>query len=339
MYNKITLYGKQRCDYLYIQNDEPSGTDFTYIDDEPTSWNESTTLYANFNSKNLNAGNTAVIDCINGYDIYRRKLDEPYAEYVCTVDEFGNNTTNIFVDYGVKNNTDYIYILYPKTTVSYQGHPLSPLVTESVKTDCPYWSLFIVDESEKENVFYLDKMFKFELNLSEGDMSNNAQITVTPNFTKYPTTQFGNANYWSGSLSALCGFISCNDVDYIQTVNMVREIKGITSDTRRKFLKDIDGNLFEVEVSAPITINTENMTLQRLKTVNLSWVEVGDTKGISIINNPNKQMVDWVLTETGIALPYNTYVWGDQYIWNDSYIWTENDSVINTNTNSGREII
>ena len=118
---------------------------------------------------------------------------------------------------------------------------LSPSITETVKTNWKYWSLLIVDETEEENVFYLNKLFKFELNLTVDDMNNNASISVMQNFTKYPTIQYGTANYWSGSLSALCGFISCDDVNYIQTPSMINELKSLTSDTRRKFLKDMDG--------------------------------------------------------------------------------------------------
>ena len=74
-------------------------------------------------------------------------------------------------------------------------------------------------------------------------MSNNAVVSVLQNFTKYPTVQYGTANYWSGGLSALCGYVSCVDGNYIQTPNMIEELKKLTSDTRRKFLKDIDGKI------------------------------------------------------------------------------------------------
>jgi hypothetical protein len=182
-------------------------------------------------------------------------------------------------------------------------------------------------------------MFKFELNLEVDSMTNNAQISISQNFTKYPTVQYGASNYWSGSLSALCGFIASNCTDYVQNVNMIDELKSITSDTRRKFLKDIAGNLWEVNVSAPINITTENISSQDVKTWKFSWVEVGDAKGISIINNPKKKTTDWVLTESGDVVPYFTYQWDEQYRWDDSYFWTaKNDLYNNKNTNLGRDI-
>ena len=341
-YNKITLYGEQICDYIYIQTDALESGAFSFVDDEPSSWGENTTLYANFNNKEsrLAAGDSAVIGAITGYEVYRKKYNEPNAEYIGTIQKTDKNINDIMIDYAVKNGVEYTYYLFPNTEATESGTPLSPLVTKQLAIDVPYWSLFIVDETDEENIFYLDKMFKFELNLQVDDMTNNTQVSISQNFTKYPTIQYGASNYWSGSLSSLCGFIAANDVDYIQTVNMIDELKSIASDTRRKFLKDTSGNLWEVNVSAPINISTANMALQDVKTWKFSWIEVGDTKGVSIINNPTKSTKDWVLTESGEALPYFTYVWDKQYIWDKSYMWTANDNINNTqNNNMGRNII
>lgn len=342
-FNKITLYGKQICNYLHIQADDPGEDAFSYINDEPSEWSDTTSFYANFNNKEsrLSAGNSTIIGSISGYEIYRRKYNESNAEYIGTVrdSDADKNVNDVMIDYAVKNGVEYVYYLFPNSDVTGSGAQLSPVVTKQLSIDVPYWSLLIVDETDEENVFYLDKLFKFELNLQIDDMTNNAQVTISPNFTKYPTLQYGASNYWGGSLSSLCGFIASNCTDYIQSVNMIEELKSISSDTRRKFLKDTAGNLWEVNVSAPISITTENMSLQDVKTWKFSWVEVGDTKGVSIINNPSKKTTDWVLTQSGELVPYFTYQWDDQYRWDDSYYWTaKDDSRSNTNTNLGRNI-
>ena len=339
-YNKITLYGVQSCDYIYIQTDAPEDGEFSYVKDEPSEWSDTTSFYANFSNKEsrLSAGDSKVIGAINGYEVYRQKYNESNAEYVATIQSSEDSVDDVIVDYAVKNGVEYTYYLFPNMATTESGTPLSPFVTKQLAIDVPYWCLFIVDETEEENVFYLDKMFKFELNLQVDDMMNNTQVSISQNFTKYPSVQYGASNYWSGSLSSLCGFISSNGVDYVQSVNMIDELKSIASDTRRKFLKDTAGNLWEVNVAAPINISTENMVLQDVKTWQFSWVEVGDTKGISIINNPKAKTTDWVLTEKGEALPYFTYVWDKQYIWDKSYLWTSNDKINVQASNLGRDI-
>ena len=342
-YNKITLRGKQTCDYLYIQTDAPDFGAFSYVDDEPLEWSNTTSLYANFNDKErrLAAGNSTFVGNISGYEVYRRKYNESNAEYVGTIQNKGDdkNISDLMIDYAVKNGVEYVYYLFPNADTTESGSPLSPIITKQLSIDAPYWSLLIVDETDEDNVFYLDKLFKFEFNLQIDDMTNNAQVAISQNFTKYPTLQYGASNYWSGSLSSLCGFVSANGVDYVQNTNMINELKSISSDTRRKFLKDMSGNMWEVNVSAPINISIDNVALQDIKTWKFSWVEVGDTKGVSIINNPKKKTTDWILTKSGDAVPYFTYQWDEQYRWDDSYYWTSNDdSYSNKNTNLGRKI-
>ena len=327
-YNKITLHGGQICDYLYVQSNEIDVNDFSYVNSEPPDeWKDETLLFANFKDeeRRLSAGNSAIIGNIEGYRIYRKKYDNSQAEYIGTVKKNDNeNNNDIIIDYSVTNRTDYCYYLYPNFDKTYGGAALTPIITQMSALNCNYWSLMIVDETEEENIFYLDKLFKFELNLEVGTMSNNAQITVTQNFTQYPTLQYGASNYWSGTLSSICGFISSNCVDYVQTNQIINELKAISSDPRRKFLKDIEGNLWEVAISAPIDVSTNYIASKSIKSWTFSWVEVGDAKGISIINNPELPVTSWILTETGQAVPYISYVWGEEYIWNNSHLWTSN---------------
>ena len=338
-YNKIMLYGEQVCDYLHIQNTPIDSNLFKSIDSEPTAWEDSTLLSAKFNNKSLVAGDSSLTDRIDGYEVRRQKGANPYTEYIGTIKGSEDGAKKYMIDYLAANNTDYTYFLYPSSIRPTSGVILSPFISDEVKTDWGYWSLLIVDESEEENVFYLSKMFKFELNLETGDMNNNAVVTVTQNFTKYPTIQYGMSNYWSGDLTSLCGFIACNDCEYVQTPNMIEELKSLTSDTRRKFLKDMDGNVWEIKITAPVSISTNDQTLQRIKTAKISWTEVGSVSGISVIDNPNIPSTNWLLTETGEAIPYTSYVWDEQYRWDNSYRWTANETNLNTDvSNMGRDL-
>ena len=340
-YSKITLGGNQVCDYLYVSTSQIDHSQFQYVDEEPFDWDSNTLLMARFNKNDMSAGNSSLTNNIVGYEIRRKSGDNLYTEYVGTVKESSDmlNPKKYIIDYMVKNNTDYTYYLYPAATHSDNGILLSPSVTSEVKTDWGYWSLLVVDESEEENVFYLNKMFKFELNVTTESLSNNAVVSVLQNFTKYPTIQYGTANYWSGGLSALCGFVSCADSSYVQTPDMIEELKRLTSDTRRKFLKDIDGNIWEVKITNPISITEEYSAIQSVKSAKISWTEVGEISGISIINNPDAATTSWILTETGEVMPYMDYIWDDDAYWKNSYRWTAKEDMLNTmESNLGRKI-
>ena len=339
-YNKVILYGNQTCDYLYAKKTPVDTEHFGYVNSEPTQWDTDTLLFAGFND-NLVAGDSSLTDNIVGYEIRRKCGANPYTEYVGTIKSTPDElkAKKYIIDYMVKNNSNYTYYLFPATTISGSGIVLSPTITEEVKTDWGYWSLLVVDETDEENVFYLNKIFKFELNLQTGERNNNAVVSVIQNFTKYPTIQYGVSNYWSSDLTALCGFMSCNDTDYIQTPNMIEELKALTSDTRRKFLKDIDGNIWEVKITSPITISTDDTLPQRIKSAKVSWTEVGDASGISIINNPDTPSTSWILTETGEAVPYIDYIWDEHYRWDNSYRWTSRQDILSPDSlNSGRKI-
>ena len=340
-YSKIILGGNQVCDYLYVTKSPDEQAQCRYIDVEPDNWETNTLMLAKFNEDDMAAGNSSLVNNIDGYEIRRKSGDDLYTEYVGTVEQptDGSEPKNYIIDYMVKNNTDYTYYLYPATTHSENGILLSPSITNEVRTDWGYWSLLVVDESDEENVFYLNKMFKFELNIATDSMSNNAEVTVLQNFTKYPTVQYGTANYWSGGLSALCGYVSCADGNYVQNPNMIDELKSLTSDTRRKFLKDIDGNIWEVKITSSISITAENNALQSVSSVKVSWTEVGEISGISIINNPNAATTSWILTETGEVVPYMDYVWDDEAYWKNSYRWTAKEDILQTDeSNLGRKI-
>ena len=341
-YNKITLGSNQVCDYLYMSKAQIDQSQFRYIDVEPSKWESDTLMLAKFNKGDMSAGNSSLTENIEGYEIRRKSNDNLYTEYVGTVKENTEDkskTKRYIIDYAVKNNTDYSYYLYPATKYSTNGILLSPSITSEVKTDWGYWSLLVVDESDEDNVFYLNKMFKFELNVATDPINNNAVISVLQNFTKYPTIQYGTANYWSGGLSALCGYVSCVDGGYIQTPNMIEELKKLTSDTRRKFLKDVEGNIWEVKITAPISITEEYSAIQSVKSVKISWTEVGEVSGISIINNPDAPTTSWVLTETGEVVPYIDYVWDDDSYWSNSYRWTAKEDILQTEeSNLGRKI-
>lgn len=339
-YNKITLYGNQTADYFYVKNGTLDPSLFSYVNSEPSDWGDNTLLFARFDNS-LSAGDSSLTESIVGYEIRRKRGADAHTEYVGTIcsSEDSKDVTKFMIDYMVTNNTDYTYYLYPAASIDKNGIVLPPSITNEIKPDWDYWSLMIVEETGEENVFYLDKLFKFELNVEPEEMNNNAVVSVIQNFTKFPTIQYGMSNYWSGSLSSLCGFISCSNGEYVQTPNMINELKQLTSDTRRKFLKDCDGNVWEVKITAPIKISNDYKTIQSVKSVQISWAEVGSTEGISIINNPSKPVTNWLLTETGEAVPYKEYIWDEHYRWNNSYIWTSKDDTLSVEeANMGRDL-
>jgi hypothetical protein len=119
---------------------------------------------------------------------------------------------------------------------------------------------------------------------------------------------------------------------------MIKELKSLNSESRKMFLKNCDGDIWEVKLNAPLNITTDN-SFPQLKTVKLSWVEVGEVSNISIINNPNMEISSWILTEDGQVVEYKEYIWDEHYRWDNSYIWTSHEDILENKTlNLGRRL-
>ena len=102
---------------------------------------------------------------------------------------------------------------------------------------------------------------------------------------------------------------------------MIDRLTSLNTDPRRKFLKDKKGHVWEVELTAPSTLEyMENLTTQPV-TGSISWREVASTEDISIYNGNAREL--WLLTTTG-SPEYNVkYIWVDSEYWTPSKYWTE----------------
>lgn len=327
--------GRVVYDYVYLASQAISDdSELKSVGSEPSGWDNNTLMYSKFNG-DLAAGNSEMVDAITEYEVRRGHGLDGGTKYIGKI----VRNTKFIIDYLSANNTKYTYYLYPGSRKGQQDIFLDPLVSKEVKPEWEYWSLIVADETEDENVLYMSKVFKFGLNIQDTSMNNNAQVTVSPNFTRYPTVQIAPSNYWSGTLSSLIGYINCGTGDYTQTPNMVDELKELTTDTRRKFLKDIEGHVWEVKITAPIDVTNEETASGNIKTVTVGWTEIGVINDISVINNPDTPTTEWVLTETGEYVPYVSYIWDDDAIWNDEHYWTGRDDILETQaSNMGREI-
>jgi hypothetical protein len=181
------------------------------------------------------------------------------------------------------------------------------------------------DNEYNENVLLVDKVFFFEMNVETGTMKNNTDFSVVKNFTPYPHIQRSPSNYWSGQLKGLLGRLAIDDCTFKQTPTMLQEIKELTQNTSRKFLKDRDGNFWEVELSSDVTIDNNDKLDVQLKTKSFNWVEVGDASDIALVSvGPGHE--DWLLTELGQEqIDISKYTWDDSAIWDDSDFWTESE--------------
>lgn len=272
--------------------------------------------HKNFEKKPFIAGDPALSGDISSVTIKRKDVESNSMITVGTIEN--NNDDYCIVDYGTRANRIYEYYIYPNIEANFT----SPVKTYQFTTDWDGWTLFTVDGTDNPKEFLIDQIFMFNLNITSGTMSNNNDATVVKNFTPYPRIQKTPYCYWSGELSGLLGYIAPNLVTYIQTPEQLEEFKHLSLNGKRKFLKDRDGNLFEIEISGPLSIeNQDNLSID-LKTKKLPWTEIGSAKDVSLIMKDNNQ-IEWLLSSTDYNNLIMKYRWQDNSRWLDSNIWTE----------------
>lgn len=316
--NKIELYGAQTIDYIWVTNTEMDDTWESILNQasfEPA-WDVNTQFLAKFNNS-LNAGNAGELasTTLKGWKVYRQDLEGSTLKYVKTLEP-----SEIFiVDYNVKWGQSYKYYLFP----DYEASMGTPFTSGEVKACWIDWILLLCREGDNKGEYAVEESFLFQLNTQSGQMNNNADVQVFKTYQKYPKVVKGQSNYLSGQLSSLVGYMgeTAGELKYIEKLDMIDRLMKLNVDNRKKFLKDKKGHVWEVELTAPSTMEyMENVAGQPV-TGGISWTEVASTEDTSIYNGNEREL--WLLTTTGNP-EYNVrYIWIDTEYWTPSKYWTE----------------
>ncbi len=315
--NRVELNGAQTIDYVWVTTTNFSDEEIIEMSDisfEPK-WDDGTYILAKFDNT-LNGGN--ITDTYGkglvGWSVYRQKADGGYLEYVRTV----KRGATYVIDYNNVYGEEYIYYLFPNTEDTLSD----PFISNKAKACWTEWALLVCDDGDKENEYKVMETFLFQLNRNVGQLNNNADVQVFKTYTQFPKITKGSSNYLSGQLSSFVGYLSevNKDLKYYETPEMMAKLSALSTDPRKKFLKDTKGHIWEVELSAPTTFDyQQNMAKQPIQG-GINWTQIGDCKGISIYNG--KMRTKWLLTLTGVPELNVSYIWMNTEYWNENKIWT-----------------
>jgi len=283
----ITLYGSQDTVYLYttegaLNDNQKSANEQLGVCPE---WDVNTLFSIDFNTY-LAAGNigddTATID---GWSIYRQKGGEQTFLELVAVD--GDKRS--FTDYSVVNNTPYRYYIYP----SIGGTLSSPMETDPITTDFDCWTLFLVNPTDDDNVFLLSKAYDFKLNFEPPTITNNTGANVITTFSRYQRVRKNTVNCMSGSLASLLGYYDPSAIKpedpkssaYVETADTLDEIFALSANIEhRKFLRDLQGRLMEVEITGAITAQQQNYNGHIVSSGQVNWTEIADASNVIILD-------------------------------------------------------
>lgn len=172
----------------------------------------------------LEAGIIKNLGKINSWALYRWDSKTDEALLLTNLD--GNITQ--FIDYTALLNTDYYYFLYA------YGENGTSSALQTNKVNVNYYGYFLIDVTN-------DIVYKFDTNLSGGDLQQNTDYSSFRTNNPYQTYHTGELQYISGNIAALVRYAASNN--YINnSVELLQNLRDcIKDDTRIKILKTRKG--------------------------------------------------------------------------------------------------
>lgn len=312
----LEIQGEQTCNYVAVVNGEGNNIiPYISIPGTELSWNNgdiySVELLANFTS-GIDGGTASSTG--KGFRIYRRTTDGTQNIELATLP----STTLTLRDYGIKSNESYIYDFHVyDANDAFMG--VRSTEDKPLKQQFKCLSLLSTQYNENDNCYHVVKEYQFSCNIQDMSVSNNSNKSYVQNFTPYPTVFQSTANYASGTLQALIGFVDPKAYKYWDSTQLMDELNALSTTTNTLFLKDMKGHLWMVDVGT-VQMTATQKTREMQVTISLPWMEIGDASDISIIQTPedegwndDAQVLDVKLdvdVETGLLqvvypFPYN----------------------------------
>lgn len=187
-------------------------------------WSEYTYMLSNFTGDVYDAGILHGLGDIQEWALYRW---DSKSEQAIMIGNFDASVTQ-YIDYTVLLNNTYRYLLY-----AYGEDDVSTaLVSEEIDMD--YYGYFLIDVSN--NIVY-----KFDTNLSGGDLSMVMDYASFKTNNKYYTYNVGDLKHMTGSVAALVRYANSQVYDN-NTVNLLENLRDCIQDNNRiKILKTRKG--------------------------------------------------------------------------------------------------
>lgn len=181
----------------------------------------------------------------------------------------------VYYDFGAASGQGpYQYYVFPQKTVEeikqYVGSP----ALGSISPASYLWSLLECREDGRGG-YTVEREFDFRYNLDSGSVGNNNSPNILQNFTAKPTVQPSPQNYRSGTLRAMVGSVRYPG-KYSDSLEERNALMSLSTTENALFLKSGKGDVLQIRLSGPVTVETAEGTKALAQTVTLPWVEIGD---------------------------------------------------------------
>ena len=264
-FSSITLNGSQICSSLQvIQGSSASGTTKYFSVD----WSNGIVAISEIPSGD-----------VGGFDIYRVQANSTVLTKVASLDATGENK---LYDYGALSQQGaYAYHIFPLS----EDDAYAAIATNSISPCWWNYTLMECQATDDKKIFTVLRAFRFRNNIETAAIANNNNPGILQNFTPYPTIQLSPSNYKSSVLASLIGVVAYDgdgQPQYLDSLQTRDAIYALSVSSNPLFLKTRKGDLIRVKISASISMQIADGTVEQMQTMTLPWVEVGSAEGVSL---------------------------------------------------------
>lgn len=284
---------------VVYQNGQVITKDESFVFEEPT--NEILTANSLVatpnNAKNcieLNWTYTKTIQHGDEYDlyIYRTDVNTGITEYLYQVSSYEliNDdivVTNTYRDYKVGSNVEYTYTIIPfEFTGSNDGDVDYKSITSNLaKVKFNHWTISPITYIHKEfdliDYYTCNKSWKLIAEIDDVTITQNLNRTLHIGSGVLPSISTNNANYATGTLQGMLGYMDCDTKQWVDDINVVKEWREFITQNKQFLLQSPKGDVWVVSVSDNPT--TEYEQGNHIATyVSFNWVETEKADDIII---------------------------------------------------------
>lgn len=281
----VYMFEPCRCDYLWIESGTLGDSVVQALmseDGYDPVFSTDTLFLANY-AEGLQAGNVSADEAVQSWSVYRADASGENLALAATVPVVEKS----MIDCGAASQGVYTYYVFGEDA---EGNVTAPLMSGKTMPFLWDWSILACTE-EAEDVFRVDDIFRFSLNVSSGTVSNNNKPNLLENFTRYPTMQMDPANYQSGTLNGYLGHVGA-DAEYTDTLSRRDELFALPLSGKQLFLKNRKGDVLKIAVNGSITAQMQDNTRQQALICAVPWVETGSAEGAQLVIRQGDALFD-----------------------------------------------
>lgn len=277
---KVSVNDNVKLDFLHLEEATSSNADiFSNSKYKPTLNNDSRFL-ATFDNATAIARGIADIALGYTFSVYREENNTKQLKYIATL---GDGALTV-VDYNVVNDSTYKYYIFKEDESA-----ISEAAASNIASTCWWdWSLIdLVQSKDNKNLYYANpnSIWKFNLNVSSGEVAQNVNNTTYNNFTRFPKVSTGKLNYSSGTLTCILGNVekmNDNSIGYIEPASLLDDWNDFCTNGNIKLMKDRKGNAKLVMITST-SAQVDDVLKEQVNTITFSWTQIEDAANVTVI--------------------------------------------------------